>query len=329
MGELIFFLGLQVKQKEDRIFISQDKYVTEILKKFGFTDVKTASTPMETQKPLLKDADGENVDEHLYRSIIGSLMYLTSSTPDIMFVKQTVVANSITEVEYIAASNCYRQTKTLRLGIILSEILMKKKLIQMIKIHTDQNVADLLTKAFDVRCLEWNEKAAKDEIGTVKRKTFNGELQFDKFPSGDTEEGEKRSSTGDANGEVLLQQTSTEEITLAQTLAELRSEKPKIVVQEPVQSTTTTAPSAIPKAKGIIFNKQEQAPIPIVSSQQQTQVKDKGKGKMVEEEPVKKMSKKELLKLDEELAFKLQAEEEEQARLAREKDEKVKEANIS
>ncbi|GJY95798.1 putative ribonuclease H-like domain-containing protein, partial [Tanacetum coccineum] len=86
MGELTFFLGLQVKQKEDGIFISQDKYVTEILKKFGFTDVKTASTPMETQKPLLKDEDGEEVDVHLYRSMIGSLMYLTSSRPDIMFV---------------------------------------------------------------------------------------------------------------------------------------------------------------------------------------------------------------------------------------------------
>ncbi|GKC91579.1 putative ribonuclease H-like domain-containing protein [Tanacetum coccineum] len=85
MGELTFFLGLQVKQKEDGIFISQDKYVTEILKKFGFTDVKTTSTPMETQKPLLKDADGEDVYEHLYRSMIGSLMYLTSSRPDIMF----------------------------------------------------------------------------------------------------------------------------------------------------------------------------------------------------------------------------------------------------
>ncbi|GJX73210.1 putative ribonuclease H-like domain-containing protein [Tanacetum coccineum] len=85
MGELTFFLGLQVKQKEDGIFISQDKYVTEILKKFGFSDVKTASTPMETHKPLLKDADGEDVDEHLYRSMIGSLMYLTSSWPGIMF----------------------------------------------------------------------------------------------------------------------------------------------------------------------------------------------------------------------------------------------------
>ncbi|GKB86934.1 uncharacterized mitochondrial protein-like protein, partial [Tanacetum coccineum] len=60
IGELTFFLGLQVKQKEDGIFISQDKYVTKILKKFGFTDVKTASTHMETQKPLLKDV-------HLYR----------------------------------------------------------------------------------------------------------------------------------------------------------------------------------------------------------------------------------------------------------------------
>ncbi|GKD31200.1 putative ribonuclease H-like domain-containing protein, partial [Tanacetum coccineum] len=57
MGELTFFLGLHVKQKKDGIFISQDKYVDEILKKFRFTEVKTASTPMETQKPLLKDED--------------------------------------------------------------------------------------------------------------------------------------------------------------------------------------------------------------------------------------------------------------------------------
>ncbi|GJS99106.1 uncharacterized mitochondrial protein-like protein [Tanacetum coccineum] len=86
MGELTFFLGLQVQQKKDGIFISQDKYVVEILKKFEFTKVKTASTPMETQMPLLKDEDGEEVDFHMYRSIIGSLMYLTSSRPDIMFV---------------------------------------------------------------------------------------------------------------------------------------------------------------------------------------------------------------------------------------------------
>ncbi|GJS47723.1 retrovirus-related pol polyprotein from transposon TNT 1-94 [Tanacetum coccineum] len=85
MGELTFFLGLQVQQKKDDIFISQDKYVGEILKKFRFIEVKTASTPMETQKPLLKDKDGEEVDVHMYRSMIGSLMYLISSRPDIMF----------------------------------------------------------------------------------------------------------------------------------------------------------------------------------------------------------------------------------------------------
>ncbi|GKD33353.1 putative ribonuclease H-like domain-containing protein, partial [Tanacetum coccineum] len=156
VGELTFFLGLQVKQKKDGIFISQDKYVDEILKKFGFIEVKTASTPMKTQKPLLKDEDDKEVDVHMYRSMIGSLMYLTSSRPDIMFAvcacaryqvnpkvshlhavkrifsldrksttggcqflgcrliswqckKQTVVANSTTEAEYVAASSCCGQ----------------------------------------------------------------------------------------------------------------------------------------------------------------------------------------------------------------------------
>nr|GEW19714.1 hypothetical protein [Tanacetum cinerariifolium] len=70
MGELTFFLGLQVKQKDDGIFISQDKYVAKILRKFGFTDVKSASIPIETKKPLLKDPDDEDVDVHIYKSMI-------------------------------------------------------------------------------------------------------------------------------------------------------------------------------------------------------------------------------------------------------------------
>nr|GEX49399.1 putative ribonuclease H-like domain-containing protein [Tanacetum cinerariifolium] len=85
MGELTLFLGLQVKKKKDGIFISQDKYVAEILKKFGLTKGKSASTPIDTEKPLLKDPNGEDVDVHTYRSMISSLMYLTSSRPDIMF----------------------------------------------------------------------------------------------------------------------------------------------------------------------------------------------------------------------------------------------------
>nr|GEZ59441.1 retrovirus-related Pol polyprotein from transposon TNT 1-94 [Tanacetum cinerariifolium] len=68
MGEITFFLGLQVNQKKDGIFNCPDKYVGEILKKFRFTEVKTASTLMETQKPLLKDEDGVKVDVHMYRA---------------------------------------------------------------------------------------------------------------------------------------------------------------------------------------------------------------------------------------------------------------------
>ncbi|GJR10282.1 putative ribonuclease H-like domain-containing protein [Tanacetum coccineum] len=83
--ELTFFLGLQVMQRDDVIFISQDKYVADILKKFNFSSVKTTSTLIETNKALLKDKEAKDVDVHLYISMIGSLMYLIASRPDIMF----------------------------------------------------------------------------------------------------------------------------------------------------------------------------------------------------------------------------------------------------
>ncbi|GJS17485.1 putative ribonuclease H-like domain-containing protein [Tanacetum coccineum] len=215
MGELTFFFDLQVKQKEDGIFISQDKYVGEILKKFSFSSVRTASTHMETNKALTKDEDGKDVDVYLYRSMIGSLMYLTSSRPDIIdyvgasldrksttggcqFLgsrliswqckKQNVVANSTTKAEYIAASHwcgqvlwiqnqmfdygynfmqtkihvdnksaicvvknpVYRsKTKHIEIRHHFIRDSYEKRLIEMVKIHTDNNVADLLTKAFD------------------------------------------------------------------------------------------------------------------------------------------------------------------------------------
>ncbi|GJS14583.1 putative ribonuclease H-like domain-containing protein [Tanacetum coccineum] len=207
MGELTFFLGLQVKQKPDGIFISQDKYVQDMLKKFDMESVRPATTPFEASKPKSKDEPDDAVNVHLYRSMIGSLMYLTASRPDIQFAvsacsrhqvtpltsnlnavkkifkylkgqpklglwyprdspfvleaysdsdyagshgdrksttggcqflgrrliswqckKQTIVATSSTEAEYVAAANCCGQ---------------------VLKIHTDENVADLLTKAFD------------------------------------------------------------------------------------------------------------------------------------------------------------------------------------
>ncbi|GJU36617.1 putative ribonuclease H-like domain-containing protein [Tanacetum coccineum] len=158
MGELTFFLGLQVKQKEDGVFISQDKYVTEILKKFGFTSVKTASTHMETQKPLLKDEDGEEVDVHLYRSMIGSF----SLRPDIIYLKGQPKLGlwypkdspfdlvAYTDSDY-AGSSLDRKSTTGGCQFLGDS--NEKKLIQMIKIYTDKNVADLLTKAFDLQAL--------------------------------------------------------------------------------------------------------------------------------------------------------------------------------
>ncbi|GJR38120.1 putative ribonuclease H-like domain-containing protein, partial [Tanacetum coccineum] len=100
MGELTFFLGLQVQQKEDGIFISQDKYVAEILKKFNYSDVKSASTPVDLEKPLVKDGDADDVDVHLYRSMIRSLMYLTASRPDIMFAVCACARFQVTRLWY-------------------------------------------------------------------------------------------------------------------------------------------------------------------------------------------------------------------------------------
>ncbi|GKD95532.1 hypothetical protein Tco_1379429 [Tanacetum coccineum] len=208
IGELIFFLGLQVTQKDDGIFISQDKYVEEILKKFDFSTMKTASTPIETSKPLMKDGNDEDVDVHLYRSMIGSLMYLTSLRPDIMFAVCACARLQVTPKvsllhdlkrifrylkgqpklglwypkdspfdlesytdsdyagasldrksttgEYVAAASCFKnlvfhsKTKHIEIRHHFIRDSSEKKLIQMIKIHTDHNVADLLTKAFDV-----------------------------------------------------------------------------------------------------------------------------------------------------------------------------------
>ncbi|GJW03540.1 putative ribonuclease H-like domain-containing protein [Tanacetum coccineum] len=96
MGELTFFLGLQVKQNPDGIFISQDKYVQDMLKKFDMESVRPATTPFEASKPKSKDEPDDAVNVHLYRSMIGSLMYLTASRPDIQFAVSACSRHQVT-----------------------------------------------------------------------------------------------------------------------------------------------------------------------------------------------------------------------------------------
>ncbi|WVZ51933.1 hypothetical protein U9M48_003030 [Paspalum notatum var. saurae] len=85
IGELNFFLGFQIKQVKGGIFIHQEKYCRDLLKKFKMGDCKPISTPMSTNEHLDADVDGKPVDQYTYRSMIGSLLYLTASRPDIMF----------------------------------------------------------------------------------------------------------------------------------------------------------------------------------------------------------------------------------------------------
>ncbi|GJS65611.1 putative ribonuclease H-like domain-containing protein [Tanacetum coccineum] len=204
MGELTFFLGLQVQQKKDGIFIRQDKYVVDILKKFDFITVKTPSTPMEPNKALVKDEEADNSPFNLEvfsdsdyagasldrKSTTGGCQFLSKRLISWQCKKQTIVANSTTEAKYVvAAANCcgqvlwiqnqmldygfnfmntkiyidnesticvvknlvfHSKTKLIEIRHHFIRDSYEKKFIQVIKIHTDHNVADLLTKAFDV-----------------------------------------------------------------------------------------------------------------------------------------------------------------------------------
>ncbi|KAK2986327.1 hypothetical protein RJ640_029442 [Escallonia rubra] len=85
MGELTFFLGLQIKQSKDEIFINQAKYTKELLKRFDMEASNAFGTPMSSSLKLDKDEKGKDVDIKRYRGMIGSLLYLTASRPDIMF----------------------------------------------------------------------------------------------------------------------------------------------------------------------------------------------------------------------------------------------------
>jgi hypothetical protein len=86
MGELTFLLGIQVKQTKQGTFVYQAKYTNDLMKKFNIAELKPVSTPMSTATSLGPDEDGETVDQREYRSMIGFLLYLTATRPNIQFV---------------------------------------------------------------------------------------------------------------------------------------------------------------------------------------------------------------------------------------------------
>jgi hypothetical protein len=83
IGELTFFLGIQVKHTKEGIFVHQAKYMKDLIKKFAMADAKPVSTPMSTMTRLDPDEDGEAVDQREYRSMIDSLLYHKATRPDI------------------------------------------------------------------------------------------------------------------------------------------------------------------------------------------------------------------------------------------------------
>ena len=120
MGELTFFLGLQIKQVEEGTFVNQAKYAKELVTKYCLEDCKLAKTPMATNIRLGKDEAGKSVDISLYRAIIGSLLYLTASRPDIMHAVCLCARYQANpkESHYIALKRILRYIKnTIHLGI--------------------------------------------------------------------------------------------------------------------------------------------------------------------------------------------------------------------
>nr|GEV22081.1 copia protein [Tanacetum cinerariifolium] len=323
IGELTFFLGLQVKQKQDGIFISQDKYAAKILKKYGFSEVKNASTPMEPQKPLLNDEDYKEVNVYIYRSMIGSLMYLTSSRPDIMFV--------------VCACARYQVNPK------VSHLHVVKRIFRYLKGQPKFSLWYPKDSPFDLVAYTDNDSAGAslDRMSTTGDEAVNEEMDDSLEMAATTAtslDAKQDKADIDANEDIYFVNVHNDEdmfgvndldgdevivegvdvveqakevvddITLAKALMEIKSAKPKavkVMIQELEQGTTTTTPTIVTaassraKVKGLVIHKLEQAPTSTVSSQQPSQVKDKGKGKMVEPEPMKKLSKKDQLQAEE------------------------------
>ncbi|KAJ9555801.1 hypothetical protein OSB04_010415 [Centaurea solstitialis] len=180
MGELTFFLGLQVKQKPKGIFINQSKYVASMLQKFGINDAKPASTPMETHKHLTADVEGEyqvrpkeshlHAVKRIFKYLKGQprlgLWYPNDSSFDLVAYTDSDYGGANLDRKSTSGgcqflgedcaisivNNPVKHSKTKHIEIKYHFIrdCNEKKIIQVLKVHTDDQYADLFTKAFDV-----------------------------------------------------------------------------------------------------------------------------------------------------------------------------------
>ncbi|KAL9439711.1 hypothetical protein AB3S75_025217 [Citrus x aurantiifolia] len=125
LGRMSFFLGMQVQQNQNEIFVSQTKYAKEILKKFKMEDCKPTATPMNQKEKFSKEDGAERADEGLYRSLIGCLMYLTATRPDIMHAVSLLsrYMHCASEIHFQAAKRILRYVKgTVDYGIRFHQV---------------------------------------------------------------------------------------------------------------------------------------------------------------------------------------------------------------
>ncbi|GJX46222.1 putative ribonuclease H-like domain-containing protein [Tanacetum coccineum] len=347
IGELTFFLRIgRNNSNEELIIISQDKYVADILKKFDFVTVKTASTHMKPNKALVKNEEAKNVDVHLYRSMIRSLMCLTASRPNITFADYAGASldrkSTIGGCQFLrkrkqrkdsAPTKSTTEETTPEKNVATPSCDPPKSGEDRMKLIELMNLVHSFGKEKKSRTSPFFKRLRK--VGSASRVCVleEQEIEFKKVVEKPVVSvaATTKSIPVSAAEVVTIASTNVEipnEFTLAQTLIEIKTAKPK-----PVTTAATTFTSVRPRAKGIIFHDQEEQVFASTktfsSSQSQlSQVKDKGKGIMVE--PEVSLKKKDQVALDEEMARNLEAQLQdeliEEEKLARQKEE---EANIA
>ncbi|GJY04523.1 ribonuclease H-like domain-containing protein [Tanacetum coccineum] len=274
MGELTFFLGLQVQQKEDGIFISQDKYVAEILKKFNYSDVKSASTPVDLEKPLVKDGDADDVDVTTKVQTVNGVRQLQALldkkkvTVTESSIRRDLHLNDVKGTDYLPTATIFEELA--RMGLERRKMSRPTGLKRLRKVGMSRRVEF----TGDQESLGAPEDASKqgrsiedidDDVDvtlvdeTQDRQDDNlmfdvGVLEDDEMPVEAKVDGKNEHSTkpddstaGEAvttaNVEGSVVPTTIKEITLAQTLIQIKAAKPKVVTTA-ATTTTTTRPKA-------------------------------------------------------------------------------------